>query len=593
MTGVLKIALQLQKISQLLHEGALPEAEEACVALLAAYPMQSGATHFLGLVRTRRGDVAAGEQLLRRSVELDPGNSQFRTNFAHFLRRGGRVPEAEAQYRAVLSVDPALRAARYGLALMLDERGSYGEAESECRRLLDADERDPATWALLGDVLANQNRLPEAEAALQRALELDPADALLPQRLAAVLVRLDRPEQALGVLQQAAERGAAGFELLLGRGMALTLRYRLEEAEGLLVQAVRLRPRHLEAQRQLARLRYLRADAMFERDLITAVDENPDELPLQALLGTLRLRTGQHAQARAQMQKLLARRPALPQCRALLAQALRDAGELEAAEREALEAASDAARDPEIIATLVSILLARSGAIEAMEFIRAQRRLEPHSQTWLAYAAAAARALGSEEHRSLFDYTRFVRRYRISAPAQLLGWLEPRFGRRRQSLEYELHEGSHTLRNLLTETEPPIAQLLQAFEEPLQSYLQDLGTESGHPFSVRNTGRASIERAWGLQLHQGGFQRSHLHPRGWISAIYFVELPDQCADERLRAGWLHLGLPPYAPPGASAELYLRPEAGMLVLFPSYLWHGTTPVFGPKALSTVAFEAVPA
>jgi hypothetical protein len=37
----------------------------------------------------------------------------------------------------------------------------------------------------------------------------------------------------------------------------------------------------------------------------------------------------------------------------------------------------------------------------------------------------------------------------------------------------------------------------------------------------------------------------------------------------------------------------RPQVGRLVIFPSYLWHGTLPFESEQPRLTVAFDAVPA
>ena len=37
---------------------------------------------------------------------------------------------------------------------------------------------------------------------------------------------------------------------------------------------------------------------------------------------------------------------------------------------------------------------------------------------------------------------------------------------------------------------------------------------------------------------------------------------------------------------------VRPQPGMLVLFPSYFWHGTVPFKSDQPRLTVAFDAVP-
>ena len=46
-------------------------------------------------------------------------------------------------------------------------------------------------------------------------------------------------------------------------------------------------------------------------------------------------------------------------------------------------------------------------------------------------------------------------------------------------------------------------------------------------------------------------------------------------------------------PPLPAQHAVRPEPGMLVLFPSYFWHGTVPFRSEQARMTVAFDAVPA
>ena len=45
-------------------------------------------------------------------------------------------------------------------------------------------------------------------------------------------------------------------------------------------------------------------------------------------------------------------------------------------------------------------------------------------------------------------------------------------------------------------------------------------------------------------------------------------------------------------PALSPEYSVRPAVGMLVLFPSYFWHGTVPFYSDQARLTVAFDAVP-
>ena len=62
----------------------------------------------------------------------------------------------------------------------------------------------------------------------------------------------------------------------------------------------------------------------------------------------------------------------------------------------------------------------------------------------------------------------------------------------------------------------------------------------------------------------------------------------------MKAAWIKFGQPgtPTLPP-LDAEHFVEPEPGMLVLFPSYMWHGTVPFAGEDASRlSVAFDLLP-
>ena len=51
-------------------------------------------------------------------------------------------------------------------------------------------------------------------------------------------------------------------------------------------------------------------------------------------------------------------------------------------------------------------------------------------------------------------------------------------------------------------------------------------------------------RAWGTVLQPGGQQTPHMHPLAWLSAVYYVSLPDSMDDSQSEDGWLEFGRPP-------------------------------------------------
>jgi ectoine hydroxylase-related dioxygenase (phytanoyl-CoA dioxygenase family) len=77
-----------------------------------------------------------------------------------------------------------------------------------------------------------------------------------------------------------------------------------------------------------------------------------------------------------------------------------------------------------------------------------------------------------------------------------------------------------------------------------------------------------------------------------VSSAYYASVPDEVDDSTLRSGWLKFGEPRFAVPGLTPFLEVQPRAGRLVLFPSYLWHGTHALRGDAPRMSVPFDAVP-
>ena len=593
---------ELAHVTTLLREGKLPAAEAACRALLTKAPGHPAATHLLGLIRKDSGDAAAGERLMRESIALAPGEPEFRFNLGNLLRRQGRAAEAETLYRQTLQANPAHRQAQTGLVRALSDLGRHTAAEAECRALLATNERDAPTWSLLAMTLRNQTRMPEAEQAFRRAIALDPRHGHSHHNLGSLLVREERAEEALRELQQAESLGIKGFELAFNRGMALLQLYRIEDAEREFEQAVAANPLHGEAQLNLARLRFMRGEKDFTRTIAAAIAAHRGSTQLQILLSQILGRAGDLLRAESVLHDLRREVGRTPEVAAALAEILLEAGRLKEAEDEAIEAASGRPDNPNAIDNLVTILLARGRPQDAMPFIRRQRQLYPLGQGWIAHEAIAARLIGTPLHQELYDYGRFVRTYDIEAPpgwssmqelnAALLRALNARHAFSNHPLDQSLRNGSQTARSLTTDNDPAIQAILKIFELPIQDYQEHLGTDAGHPLSSRNQHDAVITGAWSVQLRREGFHVNHVHPQGWISSAYYVSVPDEVNDETLMSGWLKFGETRYPVPGITPEGVVQPRAGRLVLFPSYMWHGTNAIHGDQPRTTIAFDAVP-
>ena len=94
---------------------------------------------------------------------------------------------------------------------------------------------------------------------------------------------------------------------------------------------------------------------------------------------------------------------------------------------------------------------------------------------------------------------------------------------------------------------------------------------------------------WSVKLRSGGYHVDHAHPQGWLSSACYLETVKPNGKE----GWIRFGQPGVKThPALEAEHFIEPKPGMLVLFPSYMWHGTVPFTGDQTRLTFAFDLVP-
>src|SRR6185312_8634866 len=155
-----------------------------------------------------------------------------------------------------------------------------------------------------------------------------------------------------------------------------------------------------------------------------------------------------------------------------------------------------------------------------------------------------------------------------------------------------LRHGTETTQDLTRSSDAAVRGLFAAFAAPIERYLGQMG-QGQDALRRRNGSGWRFNGSWSVRLRNRGFHTSHVHPRGWISSAFYVELPDIMTEGRTDEGVLSFGKPGIlTSPSLEAEYSVRPVPGMLVLFPSYFWHGTVPFQSPQPRLTVAFDAVP-
>ena len=475
------------------------------------------------------------------------------------------------------------------------------EAEAEASAISDEIVAAEA-WHVLSREHSKAQRWTRARQAIDSALRHRPSARSLRFERALVMEQQGLYEEALAELERLAIEAEDSPQLVAHLARALQLSARVPEAEVRLEAGLRRWPTDVQLHVLLARLRWLRgygeqATLWLER----AIAEFPKELQLRLVAADLLRNAGFPEKALAVLQGGLRVAPdsaGFLTSVGVVLDGLHRPAEALVYLRAALSRAPDSAPCKR---NLIPTLLRVAEPTEALAWCDQLLQKASDDQQLVAYRATALRMLGDPRYEVLHDYDRLVRIYRPPPPPEfrsieefnsaLASELLRLHREERRPLDQSLRGGTQTDRTL-PPGNPVIAAFFAMIDASIMDYISRLHEGSDHPTDRRKSAAYRIAGSWSVKLQPGGFHLNHVHPRGWMSSAYYVEVPLQTASGGAPAGWLKFGEPGTPMLGCPPDHFVKPEAGTLVLFPSYMWHGTVPFDEGTHRLTAAFDVVP-
>lgn len=595
----------MRAISAMLQAGQFTAAHERLEAIAEANPTFVEALRLLAGTKLALGDARSAEALLRRALELDPAWTATHTTLGELLLAGGRGSEAEgALQRALEGGRPDPRAALV-LARYYNDTGRPARALAVAAPFCAPGRRlDPELATQHVTALIALGRHAEAIALYSQLAQAAPDNPAPAQPLAIALNAAGRHAEAAPIAHRALARGFRTATLCLTYAKSLMAEGADDRAETALRDCLRLEPRLTEAHNHLAQLIWVRTGDLGQATeaLDQALRTYANDDALWAAKAAILQGAGLAREAYECLAPRAERAQAPP---ALLVRAGLAALDFDSPTALSLaERATRALPDNSSVRNLLAAAQIGVGdAGSALQHIEALLTQAPDDQYLIALRTTALRLLGDERYTQLCDYRSLILPLKIEPPppwrdlagflADLTSSLNRLHDPNGHALLFQsLRHGTETTQDLTRSAEPAVRALFEAFATPIARYLEHIG-RGADALRRRNEGGWRFNGSWSVRLRNRGFHMNHVHPRGWISSAFYVELPDVMADARTDEGALSFGKPGIltAPP-LNAEYAVRPEPGMLVLFPSYFWHGTIPFQSPQTRLTVAFDAVP-
>ena len=546
-------------------------------------------------------------------------------------------PSSDAKIDVVSTMQPQQR---YQQAIQTFRAGQHAESAQHCQQLLQLQPKHPDVLHLLGlnlqalqqpqdaarifkfvlrqqanhkgaqkSLIGLYNRLGLQEDALPLATLLVKQHSNDPEAVflqAQTLRDLGHFDQALQLIEPLRDQLPQAWPLLdyLYAGVLHDLD-RYNDAEQVLLALVAAQPEYIDAHTTLNKLYWEQGpQEKFMDSIRTALAQLPQSRALHYCYAVHFLIAERYDECRAAVEHALTLFPNAAEFVHLLGSTFAREDANDTAMQHYLRAL-DLQPNSDRYQLDVANLLIKAGDYErALTHLDKAEQLAPDNQEMWAYKGLCYRLLNDPRSQWLDDYDGFVQALPIDVPPEyasreafidaVVTALDGLHKSAQQPLDQSVRNGTQTVGYLFQQQHPAIKQYKQMLERATQRYLKSLPNDAKHPFLRRKQQQFRFTGAWSVKLKESGFHTNHVHPKGWLSCCSYLKVPSNVRqDDPQRQGWIKFG-------ETSMQLGEReqiakavcPQAGYVVFFPSYFWHGTVPFAGDEVRMTLPVDIAP-
>lgn len=597
----LELIKRFQQISYFFNQQAYARVVALFSAPLSVEKVPVEIALMYAVALRRVGQQSKSKASFSAAIAVYPTSAELRNAFGNLLLEMDLAAEALEQFEHVVKLTPDSSDGYLNSARALSRLGEFDLALQHAKAAYKLKPADINVAITLAEALTKTDRMKEAEGLYDSLLLQQPDNIKLLNNYGNFNRRLGRIADAIALLERASV--ANHPTVLRNLAACYALNSQLTQAYECYQAAITAAPDDVIAYSEYAALLWQQgADQPFLH-----IEQRLNAVPEHHFLRTeyikMLLKLAQPDRAGQYLLPLLQQFPTDSTVLTLATMVYRDQGELEKAEQSGRQALANAT-GPSVIAARSELgytLLALHKGAEAQLLYQQLCVDEPLNQGWWTTLSSAMQLTGAEQRYAWLCNYALVNASILTGcdensllPAdfnqQLMPLLHQLHCNIREPLGLSLRKGSQTFENLFERRESVLQQLQQAVIKQAQAFISNLQHDNAHPFLSRLSTELEFQGSWSVQLRNEGFHKSHFHPMGWLSGVYYVDIPTEV--DRDGQGWLVFGRPDIPNIDYAGDYAVKPQPGMLLLFPSFMWHGTNPFKSTSNRLTVAFDIVP-
>lgn len=586
------------------QEGQLQKAQQYYLKHLSGVKNDANALQLLGLINSALGDIDTAIVNMKRSLSINSAQPNVFNNLGVCQKKKGLFFDAKDSFERAIDLKVDYLDPYKNLIRLLLDTGYYTAAKSTLEQADSTFPNDIAITKLNADYNQSIENYSTAISLYETLLVKQPDSVPFKHSLALSLRMAGQPSRALELYNELEQTGLSQFQFFHNKANTLSDLGHLQAAVDYYRKAIEVNPAYVDSHLNLNDLLWELGDNhAFLKSYQEAFTKVGISSPLGFSYTSTLLRVSQFQAALNFLDHLPAESKNHYQYFDFSGRALKGLGK----EGEAIEAQARVLTfdnvPSELLLNFAETLIQAKQYQRAEEVIENVLRSEPESMHGWALLGVAWQLTGDPREAILNDYDNLVREYAIEIPEgyddieqfcrELNGYLATLHTANRQPLHQTLKGGTQSRGNLFDDSNPIIKTLIDQFKKCITDYIQKTEPLIGRLPIIKSSESFHFSGSWSVRLKGEGIHTQHIHPMGWLSSAFYVQLPPSVEDDKTMQGWLKFGEPNFELPNSlSAKKHVQPVVGKLVLFQSYMWHGTNPFNSDNTRTTIAFDVAP-
>ena len=515
-------------------------------------------TFALAVQNQKKNNLQVAENLYKETLKTNPNHVDAHNNLGVILLRSGKPQKAKSCYEKAIEINPNYANAHNNLGIVFKQLGEDQKAISCYQKAIEINPNYANAHNNLGIVFKQLGEDQKAISCYQKSIQIQPNYANAHSNLGNVLQELGEYQKAISCYQKAIQIQSNYASAHNNLGVVFNELGEDQKAISCYQKAIQIQPNYVDAHNNL---------------------------------GTVFKQLGKDQKAISCYQKAIQIQPNYVDAHNNLGKIFRKFKEF--------RKAADYFKKVDTTLSNAEFLECTYLSNGVKNYNKLLNTFAEEDPTNLRIAALATYVSKKENIKNIYPFCKNPLDYFFSINLKDEFEFSDQFSNRLLKISEKLgfnwrlktiiKNGYQSTGNLLDSSVLEIVELNKKIEKQISIYRENYKNSDDYYISKWPT--KSKLFGWYIKLKKQGQLKSHMHPTGWLSGVFYLKIPKPL---KTNEGSINLSLQglDYPYDKSLPNFYYAPKPFDLILYPSSLFHYTVPFTSNEERHSIAFDVTP-